>query len=247
MKKLFLIVIMFAACTLSFSQSKKLLKIQVAKDSRKTLDFSKMDSDFEYVSIFYQKFLLGFDILNSADKRELRDICKLVYKTLNNGYKAQIIVKKFRNDQDFIINFGQWPDNNETLLITSNYHIGKKKLLNDAEMHKEEEVRDSWGTLYYIKNGKLIYYQDIDNEILSAEAKLENNLSELEKNPKPITHIMIVENYFEMNEIDKGLQYLNENKDKILSLASETSDSKNINNLITCLEEEAKVLRELKR
>ena len=50
-----------------------------------------------------------------------------------------------------------------------------------------------------------------------------------------------------MNEIDNGLQYLNENKDKILSLASETSDSKNINNLITCLEEEAKVLRELKR
>ncbi len=245
MKKLFLIVIMFAACTLSFSQSKKLLKIQVAKDSRKTLDFSKMDSDFEYVSIFYQKFLSGFGILNSADKKELRDICKLVYKTLNDGYKTQIAVKKFQNGQDLLINFGQMPNSNETLLITSNYHVAKGKLLNDAEMRKEGN--ESWALLYCIKEGKLIDIRDQNNEILSAEAKLENNLSELEKNPKPITYIMIVENYFEMNEIDKGLQYLNENKDKILSLASETSDSKNINNLITCLEEEAKVLRELKR
>ena len=225
-----------------FSESNKIFKkLELYADSEKSLDFSNMNSKFEYVTLFYQDIFFNLNLLNSVDTDTLSKICIQVYDNLKNGYRSQIVVKDFIDNQDLKITFSQMPKNNETLLIMTNYNKANNSIILNSE-----EMKDSWGLLYYLKNEKLIYYKNIDKEQLSAEEKLKKNLSDLENNPKPIIYMMVVENYFEMNEIKKGIKYLKENKEKAIKLSSKTSKPGNINDVILCMEEEGKVFLKLK-
>ena len=91
----------------------------------------------------------------------------------------------------------------------TNYDKAKNQIIPE-----DESMKDSWALLYCLKNEKLVYYKKVETEQLSAQEKLKQNLDDLEKYQKPIIYMMIVENYFEMNEIEKGIKYLNENKSK---------------------------------
>ena len=239
-KNLLFVILFMLFSTFAFSASKKNIKLELYADSEKTIDFSKMDSKFEYVTLFYQDIFFNLNLLNSVDKDVLREICIKCYENLKNGYRSLIVVKKFKDNQDLKITFTQMPDNNENLLIMTNYDKDKNLIIPENESRK-----DSWALLYYLKNEKLVYYKKIDKEELSAQEKIKKNLSDLENEPKPIIYMMVVENYFEMNEIEKGLKYLNENKSKAIKLSPKTSKPGNINDVILCLEEEGKVLIQL--
>lgn len=239
-EKLLFVIMVILFSTFAFSASNKSIKLELYVDSEETIDFSKMDSKFEYVTLFYQNIFFNLNLLNSVDKDVLREICIKCYNNLKNGYRSLIVVKKFLNNQDLKITFTQIPDNNENLLIMTNYNKDKNIIIPENESRE-----DSWALMYYLKNGKLVYYKKIDKEELSAQEKIKKNLSDLENDPKPIIYMMVVENYFEMNEIEKGLKYLNENKSKAIKLSPKTSKPGNINDVILCLEEEGKVLMQL--
>ena len=239
-KNLLFVILVMMLSTFSFSESKKNIALELYADSEKTIDFSKMDSKFEYVTLFYQDIFFNLNLLNSVNKDILREICIKVYENLENGLRSMIVVKNFLNNQDLKITFTQMPENNETLLIKTNYDKEKNLIISD-----DESMKDSWGLLYYLKNEKLIYYKNVDKQQLSAQEKLKKNLNDLEKNPKPIIYMMVVENYFEMNEIEKGIRYLKENKNKAIKLSPKTLKPGNINDVILCMEEEGKVFLQL--
>jgi len=236
---LFVILAMFFS-SFAFSASKKNMELELYADSEKTIDLSNMDSKFEYVTLFYQDIFFNLNLLNSVNKEDLRNICTIVYDNLQNGYRSLVVVKNFLDNQDLKITFTQM-DGNDNLLIMTNYDKAKNQIIPE-----NESLADSWGLLYYLKNGKFIYYKNIDKEELSAQEKLEKNLNELKNNPKPIIYMMVVENYFEMNEIEEGIKYLKKNKSKAKKLSKKTSKSGNINDVILCTKEEGKVLLQLK-
>lgn len=238
-KKFIFVLVLTALCVSVFSESKSQLQILAYKDSAKTLDFSKLESDYEFVHVFYHDICLSANLMNRIDRKELSDVCKKVYKSLKSGYKSQIVIKKAVNGKDLKLNFGQFPNDSATFLMTSNFNMKTQKIIAN-----NSELNDSWAILRYIENGKLVRIDQ--DEIISAEEKLKKNLSELETDPKAITYMLIVDNYFELGEIKKGLAYLEENKDKALSLIQRTSDPDNIKGLISCLEQEGKVLLELR-
>ncbi len=225
-----------------FSESNQnIKKLELYADSEKTLNFPKMDSKFEYVTLFYQDIFFNLNLLNNVDRDALRKICIQIYDKLNNGYKSQIVVKDFIDNQDLIITFGQMPGSSEALLIMTNYNKANNSIITNPE-----DMKDSWGLLYYLKDGKLIYYKNIDKEQIPAEEKLKRNLNALETDPRPITYVVIAENYFEMNQIKKGIKYLKDNKKKAIDLSPKTTKPGNINDVILCVEEEGKVLLKLK-
>lgn len=239
-KVLSLILAMFISISV-FSETKKNMQLELYAYSEKTMDFSKMNSKFGYVTLFYQDIFFNLNLLNRVNKDDLREICIKVYDNLKKGCKCKIVVKDFFDNQDLEISFAQLPDNNETLLIMTNYDKAKNQIIPE-----DESMKDSWALLYCLKNEKLVYYKKVENEQLSAQEKLKQNLDDLEKYQKPIIYMMIVENYFEMNEIEKGIKYLNENKSKAIELSPKTTKPGNINDVILCLEEEGKVFLQLK-
>ncbi|MDO4506615.1 MAG: hypothetical protein Q4B64_06665 [Spirochaetales bacterium] len=223
------------------SNYSKNLEIELYADSKATVDFSQMDSKFEYITLFYQDIFFNLNLLNRVNRNDLRNICLKVYENLKNGRKCQIIVKNFLDNQDLSITFGQMPSTKDSLLIMTNYDKAKNTMITDPE-----NMKDSWGLLYYIKNGKLIYYKNIEKEHKSAQEKLEKNLDIIETNPKPIVYMMVVENYLEMNEIEKAIKYLKDNKDKAIKLSPKTTKPGNINDVILCMEEECKIFQMIK-
>ena len=240
-KRLLLTVICTVLCAAAFSAPKKNYKLELYADKEKTIDLSQMNSKFEYVTLFYQDIFFNLNLLNSLNKDDLREICLKVYENLQNGYRCQIRVKKFLNGEDLKITFGQMPDANDSLLITTNFDRAKNKIITNME-----DMKDSWGLLYYLIDGKFIYYKNTNKPRLTPEEKLEKNLTKLSEDPKPIVYMMVVENYFEMNEIEKGIAYFNENKDKAISLSPKTDKPGNIHDVITCMEEESKIFQVMK-
>ena len=102
--------------------------------------------------------------------------------------------------------------------------------------------------MYYIVNGKLISYHDIDKAdlLIDPAEEIKRLEEESKKNPAAITYINITENYYKNNEIEKGLEYLYKNKDNIMSLSITTDKSGDINDVFNCVEQEGLVLRMLK-
>ena len=128
-------------------------------------------------------------------------------------------------------------------MITSNFDVKKNALI-----EKNGDFTDSWAILYYIVNGKLISYHDIDKAdlLIDPAEEIKRLEEESKKNPAAITYINITENYYKNNEIEKGLEYLYKNKDNIMSLSIKTDKSGDINDVFNCVEQEGLVLRMLK-
>ena len=236
-----LTVLLSCACSEANGKMPLALPLELYSESEVTVDFSQMDSKFEFVTLFYQDIFFNRNLLNSVNREDLRAVCRMVYENLLQGRKSQIVVKNFLDGQDLVIAIGQLPGTNDNLLITTNYNSAENSIITDPE-----DLANSWALLYYIDSGKLVYYKKINEERQTAQQKLQQNLSDLKRNPQPLTYMMIVENYFEMGEIEKGIKYLNSNRNKAIKLSKKTSAPGNINDVITCLEEEGKVFLELK-
>lgn len=241
-KKIILFLLGFMVCSMIHSESKKILNLELYVSREKNIEFTNLDSEFEFVSLFYQNIFFNFELLNRINKDDLRKICLIVYENIKNGYGCQIVVKKYINKQDLLINFGQMPDINDNLLITTNYDRNSNKIITN-----EEDLKDSLCFLYYLIDEKLVYYTDADLYNIPAEKKLQNNLNKISHDSNPITYITIVENYFEMGEIEKGLEFLDENENRIIELSPKTTKPRNVNEVILCMQEEGKVLLELKQ
>jgi len=223
--------------------SEEILQIEIDKERRPSLQIPEIDFGYEYVAAFYQSICFNFDLINKVDKGQLRQACKIIYDSLKEKYRVQFIVKDYMDDADLYFSFGQFEDDNKTLLITSNFDVNKKVII-----QKNGDFADSWAMLYYIVNGKLISYRDIDKEDSTADpaeeiSRLER---ELKKSPSSLAYINIAENYYKNNEIEKGLEYLYKNKDNIINLSIKTNKRGNINDVFNCVEQEGLVLRMLK-
>ena len=242
-KKLFLMfVCLTVLLSYGFSGSKKKMDVELYTENVKAVDFSEMDSEFEFVTLFYQNIFFTFDLLNYVDRDALRDICIDLYNSLKEGYRSQVVVNNFIGNDSLIITFSQMPSDKSSLLIMTNYDNVKKSIIVDPD-----DMKDSFALLYYLRNGKLIYYKYVDEEQVSAQEKLEQNLKDLKDDPQSITYVKIAENYYEMNEIERGLKYLKDNKKKAIKLSPKTSKPGNINDVILCVEEEGKTLLQFKK
>ncbi|MFC2289617.1 MAG: hypothetical protein ACFNKF_08325 [Treponema lecithinolyticum] len=223
--------------------SEKKLQIEIKREKAASLQLAEIDSDYEYVSFFYQNICFDFDLINKVDKEQLREACKIIYDSLKEKYKVQFIIKNYINEADLYFSFGQFEEDNKALLITSNFDVKKNALI-----EKNGDFTDSWAILYYIVNGKLISYHDIDKAdlLIDPAEEIKRLEEESKKNPAAITYINITENYYKNNEIEKGLEYLYKNKDNIMSLSIKTDKSGDINDVFNCVEQEGLVLRMLK-
>ncbi len=237
-RKLLIIVIFLMMCSTAFSKPQK-LKLELIRSPNKIFDCPQLNPNFEFASMFYQAVCFNRNLLNLVDNEILKATCKCIYEDISNGYACLMTVKRFSGNQDLEIKFEYFNDRN-ALLILSNYDAQNKKIITN-----KNDMGNAWGLLYYIIDGTLVYYEDINKPKISAEEKLKANLTALKENPVPILYISITENYFEMGMIDEGIKFLNENKDKAIELNQQISKIGNIKDVILCVEEEGKVLKEL--
>ena len=207
--------------------SEKKLQIEIKREKAASLQLAEIDSDYEYVSFFYQNICFDFDLINKVDKEQLREACKIIYDSLKEKYKVQFIIKNYINEADLYFSFGQFEEDNKALLITSNFDVKKNALI-----EKNGDFTDSWAILYYL--------------LIDPAEEIKRLEEESKKNPAAITYINITENYYKNNEIEKGLEYLYKNKDNIMSLSITTDKSGDINDVFNCVEQEGLVLRMLK-
>lgn len=246
-------IIIFLSCIIGCESTKssvsaressgKKLQIEINRERVPSLQFPKIDSDYEFVSFFYQGICFEFDLLNKVDKEQLRKACEIIYDSLKEKYKVQFIVKNYINEADLGFSFGQFEDDDKALLITSNFDVKKNMLI-----ERNGDFADSWAMLYYIINGKLISYRDIDktDPPIDPSEEIERLKRESEENPTAITYINIAENYYKNSEIEKGLEYLYKNRDNIMNLSIKTDKRGNINDVFNCVEQEGLALRMLK-
>ena len=237
-RKLLIIVVFIMLCSSAFSKPRK-LQLELIRSPEKLFDCPQLNPDFEFVSMFYNAVCFNKDLLNLVDKETLRNVCKYIYQDITDGYACLMIVKKFLGNQNLEIKFEYFNKNN-LLSITSNYDAKKNKILS-----YNEDMSDTWAIGYYIENGSLVYFEDINKHKASPEEKLKRNLAALEGNTDPILYINIAENYFEMGMIEEGIKFLDENKAKAIELSPKTSKKGNLKDIIATVEEEGEVLLEM--
>lgn len=237
-RKLLIIVIFLMLCSSAFSKPKK-LQIELIRSQEKIFDCPQLNPDFEFVSMFYNAVCFNRNLLNLTDKETLRNVCKSIYQNIIDGHACLMRVKKFLGNQNLEIKFEYFNDDN-ILVITSNYDTKKNKIIS-----YDEDREDTWALGYYIENGTLIYFEDINKQKSSPEEKLKRNLAKIEGNTDPILYINIAENYYEMGKIEEGIKFLDENKAKAIELSPENPKPGNIKDVIAAVEEEGKVLLEL--
>ena len=237
-RKLLIIVVFIMLCSSAFSKPRK-LQLELIRSPEKLFDCPQLNPDFEFVSMFYNAVCFNKDLLNLVDKETLRNVCKYIYQDITDGYACLMIVKKFLGNQNLEIKFEYFNKNN-LLSITSNYDEKKNKILS-----YNEDMSDTWAIGYYIENGSLVYFEDINKHKASPEEKLKRNLAALEGNTDPILYINIAENYFEMGMIEEGIKFLDEYKAKAIELSPKTSKKGNIKDVIATVEEEGIVLLEM--
>ena len=68
--------------------SEKKLQIEIKREKAASLQLAEIDSDYEYVSFFYQNICFDFDLINKVDKEQLRKACKIIYDSLKEKYKV---------------------------------------------------------------------------------------------------------------------------------------------------------------
>ncbi|MGI5172710.1 hypothetical protein H0R92_03790 [Treponema sp. OMZ 840] len=247
MKKSFKVVLPFILMIsihsfLTGQTDNSIVQLEILRDKEPSLALSEFTPCYEYASLFYQDLCFRFDLLRRADRIHLRKSCKTIFDFLKQGYKVRFVVKNYEGEQDLRFNFSHLENETDTLLILSNYNAVENRILKN-----NEGFQDAWALLYYIIDGKPIYYKDVDKR----EEQNENskNISQLraslKNNPTPLAYINIVELYYRNNKIKKGLTYLQKNKDKIIAISIPSNEKGNIHDLIACVEESGRALEML--
>lgn len=206
-------------------------------DDVQGVDFSLMDSKYEFVSLFYQNVFWNFDLFESVNHGNLKPICKMAYESLKAGHKCLIVIKNYIDGQDLQFTFTQLGNDNRTLLIMSNYDNATQTIVPDGG-----DLSNSWALLYYIIDGKLVHYKNTNNVVAPAKDRLNENLKIIKSNPDPYKYIEIAGNYIELGNYKKAKKFLEDNEKKILS--SSGNDADDFIELIYYIKEEAEVLQD---
>lgn len=203
----------------------------------KNADFTFPDikSDFGFVSAFYERICFSFGLCDTVEAETLRKSCALINRSLKDGKKIQFVVEKYENDADLMFSFGPFGDEQNSVLVASNFDAREKRLL-----RRDESMENSWGMLYYVIDGRFINYSAPDNaekaddtvhyanEMLydknSANDKKVSILleKEIKQNPSAMAYIILAQSYFNEKKIKKGLRLLEKNKDLILKLSRQS-------------------------
>ena len=140
-----------------------------------------------------------------------------------------MLIRNYKDKNDLYFNFGQFPKEDNSILVTSNYDTVSKKLL-----QKGENLQNSFALLYYVIDGS-VYSNKSPNEAEQNKNNVTyaNNLlfdrnkkndsqikkileEEINKNKTPFAYIVLAQYYFNAKNINWGLKFLEENKDSIL-------------------------------
>ena len=222
------------------------------RDRGQSFTLPHIQSDFGLVSAFYRDICLNFGLLRSIDADTLRKSCAVITASLKAGKKIQFAVKNYEDGAELTFNFGQLPDAEGSVFITSNYDMHENRLL-----RSDESVENSWGALFFVIDGCVIDYRAPDNAPKTENAADYARGLLYDKNPSndheavgflekyiagefsPHALIVLAQLYFNGKNIEKGVKLLEDNKDAILKSAVHDDD---LRDAFDCAYEEGKAL-----